>query len=175
MTDSGVSPVTKQMVKIVFELDSSEWPGGGTETLWAVPIEEHEPRAFILDNSPFYFRGASYCDVVTATPTKNAAPGWFDFKDVIERGGHSTYMILVSPEAPRRTALCNELKAIGCTYERADLTFKSTGMQFLYSVDVPPSTNLDEAFEILERGENEGVWMFQEGYVPPIGWSAGKQ
>lgn len=36
----------------------------------------------------------------------------------------------------------------------------SIGKRLLYSVDVLPTTDLNEVREILERGEAEGVWMF---------------
>jgi hypothetical protein len=39
------------------------------------------------------------------------------------------------------------------------------GRRRLLSVDVPPSADLDEVCDLLERGAHDKVWMFQEGYV----------
>ena len=35
----------------------------------------------------------------------------------------------------------------------------------LFSVDVPPSADIYAVYEMLERGENDNVWIFQEGYA----------
>jgi hypothetical protein len=55
------------------------------------------------------------------------------------------------------------LERVGCSYESMPIKL-SVGEQSLLSVDVPPSVDLDEVCEILERGHDQRVWMFQEGY-----------
>jgi hypothetical protein len=156
-------PMTETLVKIRFELDGEEWHGHGTETLWAMPIAGSQRRLFQLKNSPFYVRGISHLDIVRATPTEGSR-GMFDFVEVIERGGHSTYMLLIPPDDPRRGAYWNLLQGLGCSYEGAELGF-SFGKRLLYSVDVPPTTDLNEVREVLDKGESDGVWMYQDGYV----------
>ena len=155
--------MAETLVKIHFELDGDGWPGHGTETLWAMPIAENDQRVFQLRNSPFYTRGINYLDVVRATPIENSYR-MFDFAEVIERGGHSTYILLIRPDDARRGAYCNMLEALGCSYEGAQIALNGVE-HLLYSVDVPPTTDVYEVYEILERGEREGVWMFQEGYA----------
>src|SRR5882762_537668 len=60
---------------------------------------------------------------------------------------------------------------IGICWKNADAHTKahesnlSMGQRVLYSVDVPPSADIYEISEILERGESDGVWIFQEGYA----------
>src|SRR5260370_38432295 len=87
-----------------------------------------------------------------------------DFKGVVERGGHSTYMLLVKATEPRFGSYWNMLKKSGCSYESANLKL-SMGQRSLFSVDVPPSADIHEIYEMLERGKSDGVWIFQEGYA----------
>ncbi len=145
-------------VKIWFELDSSEWHCHGSETLWASPIVASESRLFQIANSPFFVRGISYLDIVQATKTKNDQI--LDFVEVVQRGGHSTYMLLMQ----RRNSYWSMLKTMGCSYESMHVDL-SMGRRLLFSVDVPPLAHVHEVYEILERGERDGVWVFQEGYV----------
>jgi hypothetical protein len=34
----------------------------------------------------------------------------------------------------------------------------------LYAIDIPPTVNINEAYKVLEQGEADGVWEFEEGY-----------
>jgi hypothetical protein len=104
--------------------------------LWADPVPEISPSAFLLQNSPFFMRGLSYLDIVDATPTDNDA--FFDFKRVIKRGGHSTYMILAEVHEPRFRDYWNPLQALGCSHEGGGPMKLSIGHRKFYSVDVPP-------------------------------------
>lgn len=150
------------LIKVRFELDASEWHGHEAETLWATPMPGTEWPSFQISNSPFFTTGINYLDVVSAKPT--GSDGVFDFMTVTRRGGHSTYMILVQPAESRINAYWGMLERMGCSYESAHLNL-SMGKRLLYSVDVPPTADIYEVYEMLERGENDGVWLFQEGYA----------
>src|SRR5262249_13749733 len=119
-----------------------------------------------LENSPFHVTGVSYRDIVKARPTEN--PTIYEFEEVIARGGHSTYMILVKEgeeeESPAFLAYWNLLKQKGCSYESTHENYP-TGSRLLLSVDVPLSANVFEVYEVLRRGESVGLWLFQEGYA----------
>ena len=150
------------MIKVRFELDPSDWHGHGSETLWASPIVGTEWRNFRIMNSPFFARGVSNRDIVKASGPENDFI--LDFKEVVERGGHSTYMILFKADEDRFSSYWRMLEKSGCSYERTRIKL-SIGQRSLFSVDVPPSADIHETYEILERGESDGVWVFQEGYA----------
>jgi len=154
--------MTEQWAKVLFELDPEYWPGPGAETLWAEPVAGSEWRRFRLMNSPFYARGVSYLDVVRATPVGDA--NVFQFEAVLERSGHSTYMLIMQADEARVNAYWNRLQAMGCTYESTYEPWKGKELP-LYSVDVPPSTDLQAVYDLLERGELDKVWVFQEGHA----------
>ena len=154
--------MTEKLIKVSFELDESDWHGHGSETLWASPIVESEWRHFRIMNSPFFARGISYRDIVKASAFDNDFI--LDFKEVVERGGHSTYMLLFEATEPRFSSYWNMLEKSGCSYESTRIEL-SIGQRSSFSVDVPPSADIYEIHEILQRGENDSVWIFQEGYA----------
>jgi hypothetical protein len=153
--------MARQLVKVIFELDPADWHGCGGEKLWAAPVAGN-PMTFRLEDSPFFTRGISHKDVVRGRPAEDKTI--FDSDQVIERAGHSTYMILVKDDEPRFHAYWTMLEEKGCTYESGHINL-SIGRRLLLSVDVPPSSNLLEVRDILDRGERDHVWEFQEGYV----------
>lgn len=154
--------MAETLTKIRFELDVSDWHGHGSETLWAMPIPQTKRRNFLIRNSPFFAKGINYLDVVTAKPTENNMV--FDFMTVIKRGGHSTFMLLMETVETCVAAYWNLLEMLGCSYESMQIDL-SIGKRTLYSVDVPPTADVREVYKILERGEGEAVWLFQEGYA----------
>jgi hypothetical protein len=87
----------------------------------------------------------------------------FDFVAVVERGRHSTYMLLMQIAEARAAVYWNMLKRLGCSYESMQIAL-SIGTRALYSVDFPPTADVHEVYETLERGKNDGVWLFQEGH-----------
>ena len=73
-------------------------------------------------------------------------------------------MLLVEPDHPEFKVRWNALKDRGCSYESATISM-NIGWRVLYSVDVPPSADVHEVYRLLERGELDDVWDFQEGYA----------
>ncbi|WP_158228793.1 DUF4265 domain-containing protein [Bradyrhizobium sp. Y36] len=157
-------------MKVRFQLDPSDWHGHGSETLWAEPITQGNASVFVIHNSPFFARSINNCDVVSVSRTVDGTV--FDFVQVVERGGHSTYMLLVAPTETRFRSYWDLLQSMGCSYESMHIKL-SLGTRLLYSVDVPPSANIYDVYDILERGEAAGVWKFQEGYAHVPGRQTG--
>jgi hypothetical protein len=154
--------MAETLIKVRFELDDSDWHGHATETLWAAPVANANWRHFELRNSPFFSRGINHLDIVSAKPTESDRI--FDFVNVIARSGHSTYMLLMEPGDARLASWWDQLQQMGCSYESTHLG-TSFGPKELYSVDMPPTADLHEAYEVLTKGEHAGIWMFQEGHA----------
>ncbi|HEY2444879.1 MAG TPA: DUF4265 domain-containing protein [Rhizomicrobium sp.] len=151
-----LTSMNSDLVKIQFQLNSTDWHGFSNETLWAKALGlVTESNAFQLENSPFYCKGVSYLDVIRAVDHD----GMFEFAGVIARSGHSTYRILFDREDDTLRAWWKKLQEIGCTYEGGDFRGKK-----LFSIDVPPTTNIDLVYSILEKGEAAKIWVFEEGH-----------
>jgi hypothetical protein len=162
--------MSDHLVKIFFRLDHTDWHGSSAETLWAEPLAGATVgSAFRLRNTPFYVRGVSFLDTVRAAAASDG-PG-LEFAGVIDRSGHSTYMLLVPPICADFDKYWARLEALGCAYESATHRI-SLGERMLYAVDVPASSDIYAVYSILEEGERQNIWMFQEGHVgheAPIG------
>lgn len=148
--------------KIYFSLDPEDWHGHPSESLWAEKLDNSpSDSVYCLLNSPFFTSGISYRDVVRAGPRQDG-PG-LQFIEVLDRSGHSTYMVLVPPICPDFDEYWERLNKLGCTYESMTLD-TSFGKRLLYSIDVPESSNIYDVYEILEQGERANLWIFQEGH-----------
>ena len=141
----------EDLVKVLFQLEPNAWHGSATETLWA---ERVDPRRLRLRNVPFFAFGVSVEDVVFARVTE----GLLEFDGVSIRGGHSTYRIIpkatASPESLKQR--WQELEQLGCTYEQGPGRLRAT--------DVPPKADIYKVYALLEQGEREGIWEFEEGH-----------
>lgn len=138
------------LVKVRFPL-GDDWEGIEAENMWAEVVAPGEYR---LRNSPFYAYDVSAEDTVFATEVDNI----LSFAGVASRGGHSTYRILLptgdSIESARFRKYWEPLEQLGCTYEVAK--------QRWLAVDIPRDVNIHEAYAMLERGEADRAWEFEE-------------
>jgi hypothetical protein len=140
------------LVKVVFELKPSDWHYYTTESLWALPRGDDR---YQIQNVPFHAYGVSYDDIVLA---KANYKGQLIVHAVSERGGHSTYRVILNPHTTEEEfeRAWKKLASMGSTYERAT--------DRLIAIDIPPETDIYEAYAALESGENENVWGFEEAH-----------
>ena len=151
------------MIKLHFNLEPAEWHDVAVESLWAkrMPTDDGA-RILELQNSPFYAFGISYLDIVSAVE----ADGRFVFSSVVIPAGHSTYRLLMPDVSPKFEAGWALLSQQGCTYESGNL-----GEQHLFSVDVPPDADIHTVYRMLEEGEAQGLWKFEEGHCGHVIWA----
>ena len=125
----------------------------GAETVWAEVVSSD---TFRVRNIPTWAYDVSLDDVVQA---QSGGDGRLAFDRVAERGGHSTYRIRLEDgdDASRFDQRWAALQELGCRYE-------SHSEEPLYAVDVPPDADIHRVYEILEAGEADGTWDFEEGH-----------
>ena len=143
------------LVKVVFDLAQGPFaidePPFGSESVWAAPLGEGR---FEIRNSLFYVYGVSWRDVVEAEVVDDCLTA----VAVAERGGHSTYRVILA-EAVSHATWEEEWAAfdgLGCSYEGAEGS--------LFAIDVPPTGDAQAVFRLLEEGENLGLWAFEEAH-----------
>ena len=148
------STTSKGLTKIFFELDIDEWHGYGTESVWAERISDNRYR---LCNTPFFAKGVSFEDIIFAKEEGEVLV----YKSTSIAAGHSTYRILMQTTLPESDFLDNwyPLEEIGCSYESMN-----RGEKLLYAIDVPSKTDINGVYNLLEEGEKNGVWVFEEGH-----------
>jgi len=145
-------------VKIYFRLDPADDQGMESESLWAEPLSSGE---FRVKNSPFFVFGISAGDVVSA----ELAGGHLEFRSVIAAGGHCTYRVYLAGSLLITDADVQEfwqpISALGATYESANGSF--------FAIDIPPGSNIEEMYRLLEAGEEAAIWEFEEACYAPTG------
>lgn len=146
--------VGPELVKVRFTLPPEDRAHGvETESLWAKIVSEGR---FRIDNIPFYVYDISLGDTVSGDPDDDRIA----FCQVLKRGGHSTYRVLLTDDAGFESeslaGIWPELENLGCSYEVAKRRW--------IAIDVPPATDVFAVCRILEAGESSGVWTFEEGH-----------
>lgn len=133
-------------VKVRFTHESSD---GGIEVegMWAIEREGgHE-----IDSIPFRVMSVALGDLVA---TRRDEDGLLWFTQVIRPSGHSTIQILFGRQEDAASFRA-VLSGLGCASEGSDLPE-------LIAVDVPPSVNYDDLKALLDTGEREGRFEYQE-------------
>jgi hypothetical protein len=143
-------------VKVLFELEPNQARGVESESLWA---EKRTEQGYLLLNSPFFVFGVSAEDVVFASEEN----GKFVFRSVLTQGGHSTYRLFLRGGATVNSKafieLWRSISELGATYENANDTF--------VAVDIPPGRDITTIYGLFEKGEESGIWIFEEGNYEP--------
>jgi hypothetical protein len=157
----------KKQLRVTLHLDAGSWHGVSSEGIWMTLLQPLGDRTNVkaimeVDNIPFYATSMSLGDKVcidfnSGVPTVCA---------IVERGGHSTYRILVEKQNVKASNLFKKLKAMGCGWEKAEFNGDE-----LFALDIPPEVDIDDVYEILEEGLRDECWLFEEGFVghPPAG------
>ena len=100
----------------------------------------------------------SYLDIIRAVPGKHIRG--LDFVERIDGRGHSAYRLIVEKDWGKFAGYWSKLEVLGCTYESGALNQGT-----VYSVDVPETTDIYKVYAILEDGQRNDIWMFEEGHV----------
>ncbi|MFD2261333.1 DUF4265 domain-containing protein [Lacibacterium aquatile] len=146
--------------KIFFHLEEDHWSGAGSESLWGTRVHG-DADLYQIENSPFFMYDVSYLDVVSV---KKTGGGKLVFDAVIDRGGHSTYVLVMEPEDVRFSKYWQRLEALGCSYEHVRCHINQKECD-LYAVDVPATADLNEIYKIFVEGEDCDVWVFEQNHL----------
>lgn len=122
------------------------------ETVWASRLDDD---CYRLESLLFFVYGYALGDIVSVTETEEQSPV---VRGVVRRSGHSCYRVFLSGNlsSVEQTNTWPALTRLGCTYERAT--------ERLFAIDVPAETNIHSAYQLLNTGEKQGEWSFEEVY-----------
>jgi len=152
--DTLVQPIMPDPnhVKIGFYLEQDEdgWPPATRENMWAVDLGDGRYR---IDNIPFYVRGISNGDLVAAITEED---GRLVFSELIEASSNSTFLLIVSNE-DEVSDVRKMFRDLGCPSGLA-----SHG---LISLHIPGSVTMKPVATLIEQGEEDGRWSFEEGVL----------
>jgi hypothetical protein len=138
--------------KISFELEQDEngYPPDRWENLWAY---ETEQGLYSVDNIPFYVKGISSGDVVSAESDGEQ----LIFKKLVRPSPNSVVRLYVS-DAGAVQAARDSFRALGCESELSNLPK-------LVAVEIPGNVSFDPVGNLLAEGAASGRWEYQEGVL----------
>lgn len=152
MENRDTTSVGQPTAKVAFRLvrDEDGYPPADWEHLWAHSLGE---SLFVLDNTPFFARGASVGDVVLAEQSE----GLNQFRRVVRPSLHSTLRVILFRQE-LADELRSQLRQLGCKSEQSHLPG-------LIAVDVPEPSLLGPVRDLLESGEVAGDWTYEEAAI----------
>jgi hypothetical protein len=108
----GIELTDNGMTRAMVEVSPAKWHSVAEERLWVSRLGEDRIR---IENIPMYARGLGYHDVVVASRGSQG----LKVSSVVERGGHSTYRLLLLPgrTVAEFEALWSRIGVHGCCYE----------------------------------------------------------
>jgi Domain of unknown function (DUF4265) len=133
------------------------------EQLLARPVLERDDY-FQIESVPFFLKNVSCGDIVKANVVVNKEiqeGEIFEFDQVVDRGGHNTYRLLLRkkhPDDPQLTT--DELLKKGLAIEEQYGDF--------FAVDVPPTVDQQAIDDFLVAESQAGRWEMQDGYLHTI-------
>ena len=107
---------SKKTLELAVRLDPDSWHGMSSESIWTSLVQPLGDRTNVkaimeVDCIPFFSKDLSLGDKLcvdfnTGIPT---------IESVIERGGHSTYRILIDSPTTKASGMLNALEGMGCS------------------------------------------------------------
>ncbi|WP_239091097.1 DUF4265 domain-containing protein [Asanoa iriomotensis] len=145
------------MVKIMFRFVPREgWLPYDTEGLWARLVTADTAR---VANVPFLQDGVAEGDVVRFT-TDDDGVRWS--VERVEASGNCTIRVLPLPDGP----LGRSARAVHEKFAPFGLGGETFSAEFPFvALTVPADTDLGAVKVLLESGETEGWWAFEEGCI----------
>ncbi len=145
--EHAAEPDSKVLFRVEIEDGSAD-----VETLWAYSLGEDNYK---IDNLPWFSYGVSWHDVIYAPYDPDEETATIKYA-VLKSGNRTVRIIFETPveDGNESQTLLNSLVEIGCSYEGANKNF--------IAVNVPPSVELDDVVEILNRADKNVGWEFAD-------------
>jgi hypothetical protein len=145
-------------VKVGFRLEQDEdgWPPAASEGLWAAPIGDD---AYLIDSTPWFARNVAAGDVFLAKPD---ADGRRWAGERLYSLGNCTIRIIPFKDGP----LAGSQQAVLDLFVPLGASGAGFGSDLdLVALTIPPQADLAEIKRILQRGEVDGSWTYEESCI----------
>ncbi|MFJ3233579.1 DUF4265 domain-containing protein [Streptomyces sp. NPDC086787] len=158
-----MTSLTDDRMKVHFrlEMDEDGWPPASVESLWAVDLGDDMVR---LDNTPWFVRGVSSGDVIRVE-TDDEGVRWAG--ETVRASENCTIRLIVMKDGGSGAARQTVLE----TFHRLGTTGEGIERFRMVAFDVPPDADLPRIRKLLEHGDAEGWWHWEEGCVTAA-WQA---
>jgi hypothetical protein len=153
--DAGADGVDRVKVRFRLARDEEGWPPADSEELWAVAIG---PDVVRIDSIPWFVRNLALGDLITVS---RAADGVLHPGERLRWSGNCTIRVVALGEegpAERARTVLDTFAGLGADGE-------VLGQYGMVALNVPPDADLAGVKRLLDRGEDEGWWSYEEGCV----------
>lgn len=152
-----MTSISGNHVKVRFRTDMDEdgWPPAPVESLWAVNLGDGTAR---LDNTPWFVHGVACGDIVEVEPDSEGAL-WAG--ETVRRSENCTIRLIVVKDNGSAAARQSVLEA----FHKLGTTGEGIERYGMVALDVPPEADLRRIRSLLEHGEAEEWWQWEEGCV----------
>lgn len=142
----------EKQIKIVFELEQDEngFPPDKWETLWAV---EDGTGLYVIDNIPFFVKGVSSGDLVSAKKDGDE----LIFVKVVKPSTNSVFRVYVR-DVETVPQVREQFRSLGCESEVAHIPK-------LVAIELPGDRSFNPVANLLAEGEENGRWGYDEGVL----------
>jgi Domain of unknown function (DUF4265) len=147
---------SEDLVEVWFRIEKDAEGYPETRT-WEGMLSQRSRKGFVLKSVPFYLKNVSRGDTVVAVQDD-----FLRFSDVVARGGHNTYRLLMTDDAD------SEIQRAIADLENLGLTVERSENRILLAVDVPPAVNQPEIDDYLVEQQELGRWHMQDGFLSSI-------
>jgi len=148
---------TSDLVKVWFELpqDSERWPPAVSEGLWARRVA---PDVVRLDNTPWFVCNVACGDLVRV---RQGDDGLLWVTDKLQWSGHCVIRLIPFRDGPWQDSgqwILDAFAPLGVSGEGIE----QYGM---VALDVPPDADLAAIRRLLQDGQRDGWWDYEEGCI----------
>jgi hypothetical protein len=119
-----------------------------------------DERRFRVNNIPIFVSEVSYGDIVSVSEDRNGA---LNFHAVIEEGGHSTLRVIFLENDADTRSITVRASDLGELLRKNGCEFQVSRPPEILAIDIPPSVSIEVIRGILQRGEVDGLWNYEEG------------
>lgn len=161
--DGSVTNISDNHVKVHFRMDIDEggWPPVSVESLWAIDLGDGTVR---LNNTPWFVRGIASNDIIVVRPDDD---GDLWAGDTVQPSQHCTIRLIVLKDDGSAAARQSVLEA----FHRLGTTGEGIERYRMVALDVPPEADLPKILKLLNHGDTEEWWHWEEGCVTAA-WEA---
>jgi hypothetical protein len=129
------------------------WPPVGVESLWAIDQGDGTVQ---LANTPWFAQGIASGDLLRVEVD---ADGLRWAVEIAQASGHCTFRLIVLRDGGSEIARREVLES----FHRFGTTGEGIEQFGMVALDVPPDADYGRIRELLEHGEAQGWWEWDEG------------
>jgi hypothetical protein len=153
MADMAKPSLAKVRFRLTPEADG--WPPVESEGLWAEPIGNDQ---FRIDNTPWFVRNLSADDIVHALP---GSDGVLWAVDRVRWSRRLTIRVIPRTDG----ALQGDYRAVLERFAPFGVSGEVIAQYRLVALDIPADADHRSLKAVLQRGEDDGLWDFEEACI----------